>query len=107
MAMVGGLLQVVGLGLSIYGQIQQANAQKAAERDRQKQMQLDAMRKRRDIVRNMIMARATALQHAAFQGAMYGSGLQVATVRSLVEQVIRKSRSIRTSRSATTSSSRT
>lgn len=74
---VGGLvLGAIGLGLQVYGQSQQARAQKQEEALREQQMNLDAMRQRREVVKNAAMARATALANASSQGAQFGSGLQ-------------------------------
>ena len=76
MAAAGLILGAVGLGLQVYGQIQQTKALKAEEAQRKKQMNLDALRQRRDIARNAAMARATALASANAQGAAGGSGIQ-------------------------------
>lgn len=73
MAAVGLILQVAGLGLSLYGQSQQTAAMKRAEDARNKQMNLDAQRRRRDVIRNAVYAQAQARNTAASQGALYGS----------------------------------
>jgi hypothetical protein len=67
---------VVGTVLSTIGAMKQAAASKKAEKLRQRQMQLEAVRKRREIVREAVVARATALSNATAQGANEGSGLQ-------------------------------
>jgi hypothetical protein len=71
----GLIISAIGLGVQTIGQIQQTKAMKQAEAQRQKQANLEATRQRRDIVRNAIMARSTAVSNAANQGAQYGSGL--------------------------------
>lgn len=75
MAVVGMITSVIGLGLNVFGQMQQTQAMKRNEKLRMKQMNLEAMRQRRDIIRNASVARATALNSAAAQGAQYGSGV--------------------------------
>lgn len=76
MAAAGLIIGAVGLGLQVYGQVQQGKAMKEAEANRKKQMNLDALRQRRDIARNATMARSQALAAATNQGAAGGSGLQ-------------------------------
>lgn len=87
MAAFSAIIGAIGLGLSAFGAIttyqaqkeqaaQQAKAfqlQKKAEQERQKQMNLEAMRKRREIVRNTLAARSDALATTTAQGAN-GSG---------------------------------
>lgn len=51
------------------GQQQMIKAQQKAERLRERQMNLQAMRERREVVRNSILARATALATTTAQGA--------------------------------------
>jgi hypothetical protein len=51
-------------------------AQQQAEDSRRKSMDLDAARRRREVVRQAQVARATALSNATAQGAGSGSGLQ-------------------------------
>lgn len=83
-------IAVAGIGVSAYGMSQQKKALKAqqAAQDeatriqqqqedlRQRQMNLDAMRKQRETVRAGIQARGLALATATAQGAAGGSGLQ-------------------------------
>lgn len=76
MAVGGLILGAVGMGLQLYGQSQQTKALQASTQAREQQMELDAMRQRREIARNAQMARSTALANATDQGAAYGSGLQ-------------------------------
>ena len=83
-------IAAVGLGIAAYGTVktqkalkeqnaaQQAaiDAQQQSEALRQKQMNLDAMRRQREIVRAGIQARSLALATATTQGAQGGSGVQ-------------------------------
>lgn len=75
MAVAGLILSAIGVGVSVYGQIQGAKAQKDAEKQRQKQLNLDAARQRRTAVRNAIWAKSQALSTATSQGANFGSGV--------------------------------
>lgn len=61
-AIVGGVMQY-------QGQKKMIQAQQKAERLRERQMNLQAMRERREVVRNSILARATALATTTAQGA--------------------------------------
>lgn len=74
--LAGLVLGAVGMGLQVYGQTQQTKALRSAEAARNTQMNLDVLRQRRDVARNAMMARATALASATNQGAQFGSGLQ-------------------------------
>lgn len=67
---------VVGSLFSFMGQQQQAKAMAKAEKAREQQMNLDAMRKKRAALRESLLARQTALANATNQGAASGSGLQ-------------------------------
>lgn len=67
---------IFGSVLGAIGQMKQAKAMERAEQARQKQMNLDVQRKRRDALRQSMLARATALANATSQGAEFGSGLQ-------------------------------
>lgn len=83
-------LQVVGLGISLFGaneQAKNAKAQAAVSADiarqemginaeKQKAMELNARRQQLEIYRNTQRARAQATQAAVNQGASLGSGLQ-------------------------------
>ncbi len=80
---------VIGLGISIFGTIMQVQAQQKAaaaqqralaqqqraETIREQAMRLDAQRKKRDIIRQGIIARSQALSTAGQQGAQYGTAL--------------------------------
>lgn len=61
-AVVGGVLQYKG-------QQKMIAAQQKAERLRERQMNLQAMRERREVIRNSILARSTALATTTAQGA--------------------------------------
>jgi hypothetical protein len=90
MAAVSTILAGIGLGISAAGTVagvaaanEQNKAQKEAlaadqraEDARRRAMDLDASRKRREIIRQAQLARATALTNATAQGAEAGSGLQ-------------------------------
>lgn len=54
-------------------QEQQIAAQQRAERLRERQMELDAARKRREVIRNMVLARSTALSNITAAGVNTGS----------------------------------
>lgn len=54
----------------------QASASRRLEELRKRQMMLDAMRQRRQVIRDALLARSTALTAATYQGAEGGSGLQ-------------------------------
>lgn len=83
-------LAVIGIGaaaggsyLSYKGSREQAKYQSKAlqqqaqeEQVRRKQMELDSRRRRREVIRQAQLARATALTSATAQGAGQGSGLQ-------------------------------
>ena len=65
----------IGTGVSLYGQSQQTAAMQRSENARQQQLNLESMRRRREIIRNAVVARSAATFSASTQGAMYGSGL--------------------------------
>lgn len=73
---IGLATSLAGTAMQFAGQQSAAKAGKRAEEARQKQMNLDAMRRKREIIRNSIMARSTATQNAANQGALFGTGLE-------------------------------
>lgn len=58
------------------GQAAQTKAMKSAERARERQMALESARRRREIIRNQIVANSQATYNAYAQGAGEGSGLQ-------------------------------
>lgn len=69
-------LTAIGGVVQAFGAMKQASASKKAEKARQRMMQLEAMRKRREIIREAVVARSVALSNATSQGASGGSGLQ-------------------------------
>lgn len=73
---LGSALSAAGTAAGIYGQFAGVQASKRAEELRERQMNLEAARERRGIVRKAIMARSEAVSNATVQGAQYGSGLQ-------------------------------
>lgn len=83
MPLILGILAAAGLGLAAAGTVaqikgnkQQAQALQDAERLRQQQARLEALRQRRQLVRESLRARALATATAYGQGAGAGSGLQ-------------------------------
>lgn len=68
-AAIGLALSAVGTTVAVKGSLDAADASEKAEELRKKQMDLDAMRRRREIVRKNIIARAQALSTATAQGA--------------------------------------
>lgn len=78
-AALGAGLQLVGGVVSYSSQqsmiAKQTAASKRAENSREQQMQLDAQRRRRQAVREGLLARSMAVSAGANQGASYGSGV--------------------------------
>lgn len=74
--LIGLAIAAIGTGVAVKGQMDVAEATQDAEKLRKKQMNLDAMRRRREIARQAILARSQALSNATAQGAGEGSGLQ-------------------------------
>lgn len=68
-------VSIIGGIFSFIGQQQQAKAMAKAEKAREQQMNLDAMRKKRAALRESLLARQVALNNATNQGAQAGSGL--------------------------------
>lgn len=66
---------IAGGIFSFMGQQRQAAAMAKAEKARENQMNLDAMRKKRAALRESLVARQMALNNATNQGAAAGSGL--------------------------------
>jgi len=69
-------LSVIGGVISAVGAMKQAKASAKAEKLRSRMMQLEAMRKRRELIREGVVARAQATSNAVAQGAGEGSGLK-------------------------------
>lgn len=73
-AAVGGVAASAGgAALSYQGAQQEAGAQKQIASQQQQQMSLDAARQRRNIARQAILSRSSALSNATNQGAGYGA----------------------------------
>lgn len=82
MAALTTIIAGIGLAVGAAGTVaqvsaanKQADAAERAERLREKQMNLEAMRSRRAAIRNSLRARSLALTSATAQGAQFGSGL--------------------------------
>jgi hypothetical protein len=73
--MAGALFSAVGTVFGVIGSLKQAKAAEKAEEARQQQMKLEAMRRRRESLRQATVARATALSNATNQGAGETSSL--------------------------------
>lgn len=73
---VGLAIGAAGAVTSVAGAQQQAQAAKRAERLRERQMELEAMRQRRAALRAALRARSVGLVNATAQGAGSGSGIQ-------------------------------
>lgn len=83
---MGGAIGLIGTAVSLVGSFVSAGAQqkmvneqtaasKRAENSREQQMQLDSQRRRRQAVREAIMARSMSLTAGVGQGAQYGTGV--------------------------------
>lgn len=86
MAAFSALALALGTGVSLYGSLSAASAQKTMAQNEQnaaqwqenvkrQQMQLDTQRRQRQAVRQTLAARAMALTAGANQGAEFGSGV--------------------------------
>lgn len=71
-AAIGLGVAAVGAGVQAYGTMQQSEASQKAEKLRNRQMNLDAQRKRREAIRQMILNQAQAKSNAAVQGVAQG-----------------------------------
>lgn len=71
----GTALAAGGTALQIKGQMDANKAAKDAERLRQGQMNVEAERQKRQVIRQSLVARGEAINTAAAQGASEGSGL--------------------------------
>lgn len=69
------MASAIGAVIGAVGQMRQAKAAEKAEKAREKQMNLDVQRKRREALRQAAAARAVALNTASAQGAQFGSAL--------------------------------
>lgn len=96
-----GAVGLIGTAISLVGTFMQTSAQqkmvaeqtaasKRAENGREQQMQLDAQRRRRQAVRESLLARSMSLTVGTSQGAQYGTGVAAgmsgATSQSLENQ---------------------
>ncbi len=72
---VAALLSLAGTGMQVFGQMQQAEAAKKAEKMRMKQMNLEAARAKREQIRRAQVASAKATASAVTQGAQFSSAL--------------------------------
>jgi len=72
---VGTAATIAGTGLQVAGQMKAQEAQEKAETLRNAQMNLEATRQRRQIIRQSLIARGQAVNSATAQGAAEGSGL--------------------------------
>jgi hypothetical protein len=72
---VGLGLSAAGTAVSVIGQMQASEGAKRAEALRERQMNLEAARQRRSVVRQALRARSIALTNATDQGATGGSGI--------------------------------
>ncbi len=73
---IGLAVGAAGAVTSTIGSMQASAASKRAEKLRETQMNLEAARQRRQVIREGLRARAMALTSATAQGAGSGSGLQ-------------------------------
>lgn len=76
MAAAGAALSIVGTVFGVIGGLGQAKAAQKAEDARQQQMHLEALRRRRESIRQGAVARASAISSATNQGAGESSALQ-------------------------------
>ena len=72
---VGTAATIAGTGLQVAGQMKAQKAQEKAEQLRAAQMDIEATRQRRQIIRQALIARGEAVNSATAQGAAGGSGL--------------------------------
>jgi hypothetical protein len=73
---MGAAVMAIGTVISGVAALQQAKSAQKAEQIRKRQMNLEAVRQKREIVRQGIRARAEALSTATAQGGAESSGLQ-------------------------------
>ena len=75
-AAVAGLLSLAGTGMQVFGQMEQAKAAEKAEKFRHNQMNLEAVRAKREQIRRAQVGRAQATANAVTQGAQFTSALE-------------------------------
>lgn len=73
---LGTVAGLAGTAAQVVGSMDAAKGAERAEELRRTQMDLEATRSRRQIIRQASLARSTALSNATSQGAAQGSGLQ-------------------------------
>lgn len=73
---MGAAIMAIGTVISGVAALQQAKSAEKAEKIRKRQMNLEAVRQKREIIRQGIRARAEALSTATAQGGAESSGLQ-------------------------------
>lgn len=74
-AVAGLAVGAAGAYVNYRGTQQVTRGQQQAENIRQRQVSLDALRRRRQTIRQALSARSLAISTAGSQGALYGSGL--------------------------------
>jgi hypothetical protein len=75
LAGLSSIASLAGVGIQAYGSMQAAKGAEQAEALRQRQMNLQATREKRNTIRQSIVARAQALSAGTAQGGTGGSGL--------------------------------
>ena len=73
---VAALLSLAGTGMQVFGQMKAADAAKDAEKMRMKQMNMEALRAKREQVRRAQVGIAKATASAVAQGAQFSSALE-------------------------------
>jgi len=74
-AIIGAVASAVGTGVSAYGQMKAADAQRKQERIRRRQMELEAARRKRQILREAALQKAQSTAAGYAQGAGGSSAL--------------------------------
>lgn len=106
MAAVSTIIAGIGLAIGAGGAFlnfqadkKAAKESKKAEKLREQQMNLDAMRKRREVIRQMIVAKATGASNAAVQGVSGGDSAVVGGQAQAVATAARNTSAINQSQS--------
>mgnify|MGYP003393539088 CR=1 FL=1 len=73
---IGTTTAVAGTGAAVYGATVQSAASQKAEEARKRQMELDNLRKQREVARNTQLNRAKATSNAVAQGAGDSTGVE-------------------------------
>lgn len=76
MAAAGAMLGIVGQAFGLIGGMKAAKAEKKAEKLREAQMNLEAMRKKRENIRTSLISKAEVTSTAVAQGAGDSSALE-------------------------------